>query len=52
MLLPEISVVFFIATERDGRTLLFDNAIWSKRSAWPGDWEEIERSEGKEGREE
>ena len=36
MFLPVFSMALFIARRRDGRTLLFDNAIWSKRSARMG----------------
>lgn len=48
MCLPEFSTVFFIAQEIDGRTLLFDNAIWFKRSAWPRDGRKKTGEEQKE----
>lgn len=49
MFLPEFSMPLFIARRRDGRTLLFDNAIWSKRSARPGDGQRGRGSNGNPG---
>lgn len=48
MCLPEFSTVLFNAQGRDGRTLLFDNAIWFKRSAWPRDGRKKKGEEQKE----